>query len=67
MAITAQGIVDRIQQKFGSSWTDTPTDAFVAGNGEDEGMNYFGQWLKPLAPEVLVQFIATIADEFWTV
>ena len=34
--------------------------------GEDEGMNYFAQWLKPFVPEVPVRFVAT-TDEFWTV
>ena len=35
-------------------------------SGEDEGMNYFGEWLKPLVTEVPVRFVAT-TDEFWTV
>jgi putative NIF3 family GTP cyclohydrolase 1 type 2 len=35
-------------------------------SGEDEGMNEFARWLKPLVPEVPVQFIPT-TDEFWTV
>jgi putative NIF3 family GTP cyclohydrolase 1 type 2 len=34
--------------------------------GEDEGMNYFAQWLKPLVSEVPIRFIPT-TDEFWTV
>lgn len=35
-------------------------------SGEDEGMNEFARWLKPLVPEVPVQYIAT-TDEFWSV
>jgi putative NIF3 family GTP cyclohydrolase 1 type 2 len=35
-------------------------------SGEDEGMNEFARWLKPLVPQVPVQFIAT-TDEFWTI
>jgi putative NIF3 family GTP cyclohydrolase 1 type 2 len=34
--------------------------------GEDMGMNEFARWLKPIIPEVQVQFIPT-TDEFWTV
>lgn len=36
MAITAQGIVDQIQQKIGSAWKDTPVDTFMAGNKDAE-------------------------------
>lgn len=35
-------------------------------SGEDEGMNEFARWLKPLVTEVPVKFIPT-TDEFWTV
>jgi putative NIF3 family GTP cyclohydrolase 1 type 2 len=34
--------------------------------GEDEGMNEFARWLKPLVTEVPIRFIPT-TDEFWTV
>jgi putative NIF3 family GTP cyclohydrolase 1 type 2 len=34
--------------------------------GEDEGIHYFADWLRPFVPEVPVQFVAT-TDEFWTV
>ncbi len=34
--------------------------------GEDLGMEEFGRWLKPLVPEVPIQFIPT-TDELWTV
>lgn len=33
---------------------------------EDVGMQAFAQWLKPLVPEVPVQYIST-TDEFWNV
>ena len=36
MAITAQGIVERIQQKLGSGWRDTSVDTFLAGNRDSE-------------------------------
>ena len=36
MAITAQAIVDRIQQKLGSGWKNPSADTFVAGNREGE-------------------------------
>ncbi len=35
-------------------------------SGEDLGMNEFASWLKPIVPEVPIQFIPT-TDEFWTV
>jgi putative NIF3 family GTP cyclohydrolase 1 type 2 len=35
-------------------------------SGEDEGMNYFAEWLRPMVPEVPIKFIST-TDEFWTV
>jgi len=35
-------------------------------SGEDLGMEEFAHWLKPLVPEVPIQFIPT-TDEFWTV
>ena len=31
MAISAQAVVDRIQQKIGASWKSSPVDAFMAG------------------------------------
>jgi putative NIF3 family GTP cyclohydrolase 1 type 2 len=31
MTISAQSVVDRIRQKIGSGWKDTPVDAFLAG------------------------------------
>lgn len=34
--------------------------------GEDIGMDEFARWLKPLVPEVPIQFVAT-TDEFWSV
>ena len=34
--------------------------------GEDEGMHYFADWLKPLVPEVPIQWVPT-TDEYWTV
>ena len=34
--------------------------------GEDLGMEEFARWLKPLVPEVPIQFIPT-TDELWTV
>lgn len=34
--------------------------------GEDEGMHYFADWLKPMVPEVPIQWIPT-TDEYWTV
>jgi putative NIF3 family GTP cyclohydrolase 1 type 2 len=36
MAITAQGIVDRLQQKLGSGWRDSAVDTFLAGNPDTE-------------------------------
>jgi len=33
---------------------------------EDVGMQAFASWLKPLVPEVPVQYIPT-TDEFWNV
>jgi hypothetical protein len=36
MAITAQAIVDRIQEKLGSGWRNTPVDVFLAGNRDSE-------------------------------
>lgn len=33
---------------------------------EDVGMGWFARWLRPLVPEVPVQYIST-TDEFWTV
>src|SRR5258707_7894974 len=36
MAITAQSIVERIQQKLGSGWKDPSVDTFLAGNRESE-------------------------------
>ena len=36
MSITAQAVVDRIQQKLGSGWKDSPSDAFLAGKPEGE-------------------------------
>ncbi|MCX6628329.1 MAG: hypothetical protein NTW28_11955 [Candidatus Solibacter sp.] len=36
MAITAQAIVDRIQQKLGTGWKDQSVDTFLAGNPESE-------------------------------
>ena len=36
MAISAQAIVERIQQKAGAGWKDTSVDAFVAGNRDTE-------------------------------
>ncbi len=36
MAITAQVIVDRMQQKLGSGWKDSPVDTFLAGNSGSE-------------------------------
>ena len=36
MTITAQAIVDRIQQKLGSGWRDTSVDTFLAGNRDSE-------------------------------
>jgi putative NIF3 family GTP cyclohydrolase 1 type 2 len=35
-------------------------------SGEDEGMHYFAEWVKPFVPEVPVQYIPT-TDEYWTV
>jgi len=35
-------------------------------SGEDLGMEEFARWLKPVVPEVRIQFIPT-TDEFWTV
>jgi putative NIF3 family GTP cyclohydrolase 1 type 2 len=36
MAITAQAIVKRIQQKLGTGWRDSSVDTFVAGNPDGE-------------------------------
>src|SRR5207249_4102105 len=36
MAITAQSIVERIQQKLGPGWKDTPVDTFLAGETDTE-------------------------------
>lgn len=36
MAITAQAIVDRMQQKLGPGWKDSPVDTFLAGNSDSE-------------------------------
>ena len=36
MAITAQGIVDRMQQKLGSGWNNTPVDTFLTGDRNSE-------------------------------
>ena len=36
MSITAQAIVDRIQQKIGPGWKDTAVDAFMAGSRDSE-------------------------------
>jgi putative NIF3 family GTP cyclohydrolase 1 type 2 len=36
MSITAQAVVGRIQQKLGSGWKDSPSDAFLAGKPESE-------------------------------
>jgi len=36
MAITAQAITERIQQKVGSGWKEKSVDAFVAGNRDTE-------------------------------
>jgi len=36
MAITAQYVVDRIRQNFGSAWLTTPVDDFIAGKPETE-------------------------------
>ena len=36
MAITAQGIVDRMQQKLGSGWKDSGVDTFLAGKPDTE-------------------------------
>ena len=36
MAITAQAIVNRIQQKLGPGWKDSSADTFLAGNRESE-------------------------------
>jgi putative NIF3 family GTP cyclohydrolase 1 type 2 len=36
MAITAQQITDRIQQKLGSGWKDSSVDTFLAGNRDSE-------------------------------
>jgi putative NIF3 family GTP cyclohydrolase 1 type 2 len=35
-------------------------------SGEDLGMEEFARWLKPLVPEVRVEWVPT-TDEFWTV
>ena len=35
-------------------------------SGEDAGMGWFANWLKPLVPEVPVKLVST-TDEFWTV
>lgn len=35
-------------------------------SGEDAGMGWFADWLKPFVPEVPVRLIST-TDEFWTV
>lgn len=35
-------------------------------SGEDEGMNYFAQWIKPFVPEVPIQYIPT-TDEYYSV
>jgi putative NIF3 family GTP cyclohydrolase 1 type 2 len=36
MAITAQAVVERIRQKVGPGWKDTPADGFFAGNRDIE-------------------------------
>lgn len=36
MAITAEAILQRIRQKFGSAWLDTPVDAYIAGSPDTE-------------------------------
>jgi putative NIF3 family GTP cyclohydrolase 1 type 2 len=36
MAITAQAVVDRIQQNLGSGWRNSPNDVFCAGSGSTE-------------------------------
>jgi putative NIF3 family GTP cyclohydrolase 1 type 2 len=36
MAITAQSIIERIQQKLGSGWKDPSVDTFLAGNRNTE-------------------------------
>jgi hypothetical protein len=35
-------------------------------SGEDEGLHYFAEWVKPFVPEVPAQYIPT-SDEYWTV
>jgi putative NIF3 family GTP cyclohydrolase 1 type 2 len=35
-------------------------------SGEDAGMGWFADWLRPLVPEVPVKLVST-TDEFWTV
>jgi putative NIF3 family GTP cyclohydrolase 1 type 2 len=32
MTITAQSVVDRVRQQFGSGWKESPVDTFMAGN-----------------------------------
>jgi putative NIF3 family GTP cyclohydrolase 1 type 2 len=36
MAITAQAVIERIRQKLGTGWKDTPVDTFLAGKPESE-------------------------------
>jgi putative NIF3 family GTP cyclohydrolase 1 type 2 len=71
MAITAQTIVDRIQQKLGSGWRSSPVDTFVAGNRDSEVKGIVTTYAPSL--EVLHKAVASgknmiISREspFWT-
>jgi putative NIF3 family GTP cyclohydrolase 1 type 2 len=56
MAITAQAIVDRIQQKLGSGWKEPSVDTFLAGNRDSEVKGIVTTYAPSL--EVLRQAVA---------
>ena len=50
-----------------SSFPGSCQDAHVEGEaGEEARMDEFARWIKPIVPEVPVQFVPT-RDDFWTV
>jgi putative NIF3 family GTP cyclohydrolase 1 type 2 len=57
MAITAQAIVDRIKQKLGPGWKDTPSDTFIAGNRDSEVKGIVTTYAPSL--EVLEKVVAS--------
>ena len=71
MAITAQAIADRIKQKLGPSWKDTPSDTFLAGdkNGEVKGIvTTYSPSLEVMEKAVASgkNLIITRESPFWT-